>query len=120
MVTNFFNKKNLIYKIILIIIFSISILIYFNYLNRNFEEKSLFFYNTEINGVLTEYSRDASGTHIIIDSQTEYLFLEIPAENLKYKVKIGDSIIKHAYNDFFLVKKPTGELLRFTFELPKK
>ena len=111
---NWFKKQY-----IFILLFIGFIILYSIDFYKKSEEADINFYKSYIKGILTKLDSNVGGIYITIDNETEYNFNETVKENFPYIAEEGDSIIKPAFNDSITLKKPNGEVYKFTFRKPK-
>jgi hypothetical protein len=87
---------------------------YFVVNNRN--KKFEVFFNKEIKSNITYLYQDRSGTHLRGANTEEYVFVPLDkGKNIVRNVQVGDSIIKEANNNSFMIKKKDGSLIFYNF-----
>ncbi len=89
-----------------------------NRLNKKLQENFKIFNKSNIKGILRKFSGSTSGTYITVGSK-EYNYSR-KADNFPYIAEKGDSIIKPAFSDTIILKKPNGKIYKFTFFKPNE
>ncbi len=114
------NVKRFKVRYLLLLLLAVVLFIIYNrHLTKRFYEEDLLFYESSFKGYLIDFSSSSGGIFITLDDNKEYNFVGTVKEKFPYIAKEGDSIIKPAYADTIVLKKPSGEVYKFTFRKPK-
>lgn len=85
---------------------------------QSYNDKVEKFDKCEIKGILTKFRENTSGTHIFINGNKKYTFYRIAGDKFLFIAKKGDSIIKKSFADSIILKKPNGDIFKFSFKKP--